>query len=373
MSNTPPPPRKRRIRHALKTLHLWLGLSLGVLLALVMLAGGVLLFEQPLLIAAHPQLSGRAVPGYGELGRTLQVILATPEGRQLRSIALPDGALSAFEGVAKNGDRHYFDPTDGRPLLVRHADSDPLLVLLQWHTHLLSGSAGETALGVVAFGGLFMLGSGLWLYWPGRRRALTHLKPHAQPPIQRWASWHRMVGVVAFPLLLMAIGTGTTMAYRGAVRTGLIQLFGEPQPARPPKLSGGDGEVSWPAVLDAAHAAAPDAAITRISLPVKPDTALVMRVRRQGEWNPAGRSTLFLDPYAAKVIGGEDATRLGRGARLANALFPIHSAAVGGGGWRALLAVTALLPSFMLITGLLFWRARRRRPASVMRPQETAR
>ena len=361
------PPHPRRLRHALKTLHLWLGLSLGVLLSLVMLAGGVLLFEQPLLAMAHPELVGREVPAQAAQARALSVILASDEGRQLRSMAMPTDALSAFEGTAKNGDRYYFDALDGHPVLVRHANRDPLLILLEWHTHLLSGSTGETLLGVVAFTGLFMLLSGAWLYWPGRRRALTHLKPHAHPPILRWASWHRMVGVVAFPLLLVTIGTGTTMAYRGAVRTGLIQLFGEAQPARPPKMSGDKGDVAWSAVLDAAHAAAPDAVITRISLPVRPGAALVMRVRRPGEWNPSGRSTLFLNPYTAQVLGGEDATRLGPGARLADALFPIHSAAVGGTVWRCLLALGALLPTFMLVTGLLFWRARRRRPAAVAR------
>lgn len=364
MGNPPQPIARRRVRHALKTLHLWLGLSLGVLLSLVMLAGGVLLFEQPLLTAAHPELAGREVPAIADLGLSLDRILAGDEGKSLRSITLPDDTLTAFEGTAKNGDRLYFDPADGRLLLTRVAKRDPLLILLDWHTHLLSGSSGEAVLGIVAFSGLFMLCSGLWLYWPGRRRALTHLRPHTQPAILRWASWHRMVGVLAFPLLLVTIGTGTTMAYRGAVRTGLTQLFHEPLPPKPPKIDSAVANVSWPAVLVAAHAAAPDAAITRISLPVRPGNALTMRVRRPGEWNPNGRSTLWLDPYTAKVLGGEDATRLGQGGRLANALFPIHSGAVGGGLWRALLAMGALLPSFMLVTGLSFWRARRRRPAA---------
>jgi uncharacterized iron-regulated membrane protein len=367
MGPASPSTAKRRMRQALKTLHLWLGLSLGVLLSLVTLAGGVLLFEQPLLTSVHPELAGREVPDVAALGRSLDRILASDEGRSLRSITLPDHELTAFEGGAKNGDRLYFDPADGRLLLTRVAKRDPLLILLDWHTHLLGGSTGETVLGIVAFSGLFMLCSGLWLYWPGRRRALTHLRPHTRPPILRWASWHRMVGVVAFPLLLVTIGTGTTMAYRGAVRTGLTQLFHEPLPSRPPKTGSATATVSWPALLLAAQAAAPDAAITRISLPVRPGNALSMRLRRPGEWNPNGRSTLWLDPYTVQVLGGEDATRLGRGGRLANALFPIHSGAVGGGVWRTLLAVGAALPSVMLVTGLLFWRARRRRPAATLR------
>lgn len=346
-------------------MHLWLGLSLGVVLALVMLTGCILSFETPLLTAMHPELGGRAVPDNVGLGRSLEHILATPEGGKLRSIALPNGDLTAFEGTAKGGDRIYFDPTHGDVIAHRSARSDPLLMLLDWHTHLLSGDIGETILGVVAWTGLFMVFSGVWLYWPGRRRALAHLRPHPRPPILRWASWHRFAGVITLPLLLIMIGTGTTMAYRGAVRTGLAQAFSEAAPAKPPKLQYlPDTKVDWSAVLLAAQAAAPDAAITRISLPTKKDAALVIRVRRPGEWNLAGRSMVWLDPFAARVIGGEDATRLGTGGRLANSLFPIHSAAVGGPVWHTLAVIGGLIPSFMLVTGFLFWRARRRRPAA---------
>jgi uncharacterized iron-regulated membrane protein len=363
MSNTPRQPVRspRRVRQVFKTLHLWLGLSLGLVLVLVTLTGCILTFEEPLLTAMHPELADRVVPDTAGLGHSLEHILSTPEGNKLRGIALPNGELTAFEGTAKGGDRIYFDPISGDVIAHRSGRSDPLLVLLDWHTHLLSGEVGETVLGVVACTGLFMIFSGVWLYWPGRKRALSHLRPHPRPPILRWASWHRFAGIIALPLLLIMIGTGTTMAYRGAVRTGLAHAFGEPAPAKPPKLQDApDTKVDWSAVLLAAQAAAPDAAITRISLPVKRDTALVIRVRRPGEWNLAGRSMLWLDPFAARVIGGDDATKLGTGGRLANSLFPIHSAAVGGPVWHTLAVLGGLMPSFMLVTGFLFWRARRR-------------
>jgi len=161
----------------------------------------------------------------------------------------------------------------------------------------------------------------------------------------------------------VTIGTGTTMAYRGAVRSGLAAAFGEPPPARPPKTTGSKAAIDWPAVLAAAQAAAPDAELTRLTLPSKENGTLVLRIRRPGEWNVAGRSSLWMDPATATVIGGDDATKLGPGGRLANALFPIHSAAVGGMTWRIVASVTGLLPGFLLVTGFLFWRARKRRTA----------
>ncbi|MBB3226745.1 putative iron-regulated membrane protein [Luteibacter sp. Sphag1AF] len=352
----------RRVRVLLKTLHLWLGLSLGVVLSLVCMAGSVLMFEDPLVAAMHPELIDRPSPDLGVQGKALQTIMASSEGKSLRSISLPDDDFPVFEGALPGRGKIYFDGTTGEVVLRRSGSSDPLLLLMDWHTHLLSGKIGETVLGCVALTGLFMILSGVWLYWPGRRRALTHLRPHARPPIQRWASWHRFVGVMALPLLLVMIGTGTTMAYRGSVRAGLMSLFGEPPSQRPPDVPWVEKPVNWSAVLVAAQEAAPDAQISRLNLPARDGAALVVRLRRPGEWNPTGRSTLWMDAPAARVLGGEDATRAGTGSRISNALFPIHSAAVGGMLWRVVASFTGLLPMFMLVTGFLFWRARRNRP-----------
>lgn len=357
-------PRPRRVRTALKTLHLWLGLSLGIVLALVALSGSVLLWEAPLFRAGHPELADRPLPDLATQGRALQAILSSAEGARARGFSFPDADLPVWEALERGGDRSYFDAATGQLLVHRSKSGDVLLTLLDWHTHLLSGAVGETVLGVVACAGLFMLISGVWLYWPGRQRALKHLKPHANPPVLRWASLHRFVGVAALPLLLVMIGTGTTMAYRGAVRSGLAAAFGEPSPARPPKTPMTRAAIDWPAVLLAAKAAAPDAELTRLSLPAKGSGTLVLRIRRPGEWNLAGRSSLWIDPATATVIGGDDATKLGPGGRLANALFPIHSAAVGGFAWRIAACVTGALPAFLLVTGFLFWRARTRRRSS---------
>lgn len=354
----------RRLRSWLKTLHLWLGLTLGLLLALVTLSGSVLLFEQPLFAATHPALVARPLPDLATQGHALSVMLATPEARAWRGVTLPDRDLPVWQAQERTGSRAYYDAATGALVWRRPARGDLLLLLLDWHTHLLGGDVGETVLGIVACAGLFMLVSGVWLYWPGRRRALRHLRPHTQPPLLRWASFHRVVGVVGLPLLIVMIGTGTTMAYRGAVRNGLAAAFAEPARPRPPKLPPVQGAVDWAAVLSAAQAAAPDAAITRLMLPSKDNGTVVARLRRPGEWNPAGRSSLWLDPHTVTVVGGDDATTLGTGSRLANALFPIHSAAVGGLTWRIVASIGGLLPTFLLVTGVLFWRRRLKRPAA---------
>ena len=51
-----------RFRPVLKWLHLWLGLSVGLVFAVVSLTGTVLAFQSELLLAAHPELERERLP-----------------------------------------------------------------------------------------------------------------------------------------------------------------------------------------------------------------------------------------------------------------------------------------------------------------------
>lgn len=83
-----------------------------------------------------------------------------------------------------------------------------------------------------------------------------------------------------------------------------------------------------------------------------------------GEWHPVGRSTIWLDPYQARVLRAMDATVQGSGLRLSYALYPLHMGGGLGETYRTFVAATGLLPTLLLVTGFLFWRRRQRRTAS---------
>ncbi|HEY9216712.1 MAG TPA: PepSY domain-containing protein, partial [Phenylobacterium sp.] len=87
-------------------------------------------------------------------------------------------------------------------------------------------------------------------------------------------------------------------------------------------------------------------------------------LKRPGEWHPNGRTRVRIDPASGAVLAADDAEALGRGMRLANAVYPLHAAAVGGRAYDLLtfftgLAVTAL-GAFGLWSFLLKPRGRRR-------------
>ncbi|MCX7513981.1 PepSY-associated TM helix domain-containing protein [Frateuria hangzhouensis] len=351
----------RGLRHWLRKLHLWLGLSLGTVYALVALSGSVLALQGPLLRAMHPELDAHALPDAAQQAAVIERIAREWAPQGLRSADLPDADLPVWQLYFDGGVRRYLDPASGELLLTRTPDNDALLALRDWHTHLLAGHAGETWLGVIGWFSLFMLVSGVVLWWPGRGRFLAHLKPHTQPPVRRWLSWHRSFGALSLPLLLLVTLTGTLMIYHGGTRLALRTLFLDaPEPPQPAIIAPHDAPIDWPAVLAAAHQALPDATLGRISLPGERDGRVTLRARMPGEWNPTGRSMIWIDPYRARVLGTVDATRADTGVQVNNAIYALHAGTTGP-LWRTLVIVSGLLPPFFLVTGFLFWRARTKR------------
>lgn len=351
-----------RARAVLRWLHLWLGLIVGLVFAVVSLTGTVLAFQSELLMASHPQWSRDGLPSLDRQGQALARIAAVAETRGIRSIDLPSARLPVWQAHAGKGERHYFDAATGEPLLVRRTDNDALLWLRDLHTHLLAGETGEEALGVIGIVALFLLLSGLYLWWPRWSSLLASLRWYASPPTRRWLSWHRSSGALLLPLLLVLTATGVAMVYSQPVRAALRwALYDGPEVVPPLPLPPRADSIDWHAVLRAAEGRLPGGELRRVGMPRANDALVVIRARAAGEWHPNGRSMIWVDPYRARVVQVHDATKQDAGARISEAMYPLHGGFVGGRAWQWAVALSGLVPAFLFASGLMFWLSRRKR------------
>src|SRR5690606_5710067 len=203
------------------------------------------------------------------------------------------------------------------------------------------------------------------LWWPRFGGWWPQLRWFAQPPVRRWLSWHRSLGTLTLPLLLLVTLTGTFMVYGGAARSMLALVLPDaPDPAPPalPARNAADAATDWPALLASARAALPHAELARIGLPPAGEPRLTLRARSPGEWHPFGRSLVWVDLGTGAAVGASDATALAPAARASHAIYPLHMGAVGGPLYRHAVALSGLLPVFLLVTGTLLWLRRRRQP-----------
>ena len=142
-------------------------------------------------------------------------------------------------------------------------------------------------------------------------------------------------------------------------RSLLTGLFGGGEtPAAPVRSR--DAEPDWPRILATAQSGLPGAHLTRTAPPVASEGVVSFRARMPGEWHPNGRSTVHADLAGREVLLAHDATAQAAGARMTEAIYPLHIGAVGGLLMRLLTALAGLVPAFLLTTGFLFWL---RRPA----------
>ncbi|GHA89007.1 PepSY-associated TM helix domain-containing protein [Cognatilysobacter bugurensis] len=347
---------RQRVRALLAWLHLWVGLGVGTVFAVIGLSGSVLVFGEDILRWQQPQLSTFEPRIDGEV---LAGILARESSEGLRGVHLPHAERPVWTGFYTDGRERLFAPDDGRLLLERSAENDVIAWLFELHAHLLGGETGEAVLGIVGWISLGLLLTGLYLWWPKPGRIRAQLRVFRGPPTRRWLTWHRSAGVVLTPLLLLSTLTGVGMVYHDGARALLTSLFGGGETPAAPSQDARRADVDWPAVLARAQAALPGAQLTRTGAPAEDNDVVSFRARAVGEWHPNGRSTVHVDRAGRGLLLVHDATGQRLGARMTEAIYPLHIGSVGGVVMKWLTALTGLLPAFLLATGFLYWRRRR--------------
>lgn len=348
----------------LDTLHRWTGGLIGLVLALLGLSGTILLYEHLWIGLPH---SGDPLRG------DLATVTATTE----KLMALPgaQGIIYADERFGLHQLRLGKDAgayaSQSGEVIARWGSQweRPELWIFDFHHHLFAGDSGEWVIGIAGLCGLFFVISGVILWWRTRKTFQLRLWPKrmSRPSI---VMHHRDLGIIAAPLLLISVVTGTMMIFR-PVALGVVAPFGPvaetAKALESPKYKGGPltRMPDYPAMLAEARRRFPDAEFRILSLPRKPGDPIALRLRQQAEWLPNGRSTLWFDAETGRLLGARDALAMAPGAQAFNMAFPIHASKVGGWAWR--IAMTLSGVAMTMLGSLAVWTFWFRRPKPAKR------
>lgn len=355
----------------LRLLHRWTGGFVGLLLALLGLSGALLVHKDAFLRATVPHAADAQRQDTATLAAAATKIFAAED--RPRSIVLATDRLGLHKLSYKGERGAYADQTGD---IVQSWTSNwarPEVWLFDFHHHLFNGDTGEIVGGVIGLVGLGFVVTGLILWWPTRRMFRFRLWPKAatRPAI---VHHHRDLGAWIAPLLILSLTTGAAMNlkwFSQALRAPFSPPAVVEAALAPPKISGGKlaKDLDWAKVIGAAKALFPDAEVRTIALPAKKGGLIQIRLRRQAEWLPNGRTVAWFDPADGRLVASRDALGLPLGARIANADYPLHAAKVGGLPYRLVMTASGLaltlLGSLAVVT---FWGnpsglPRRRRPA----------
>lgn len=353
----------------LDTLHRWAGGLIGLLLALLGASGTILLYK-------HLWI-GIAGAGDAQRGDLATVAAATEKLMAMpgaQGIIYADARLGLHQLRFADGAGAYANQSG--EIAARWASQweRPELWIFDFHHHLFAGDIGEWVIGIAGLCGLFFVISGAILWWRTRRSFQLRLWPKrmSRPAI---VMHHRDIGIIAAPLLLISIVTGTMMIFRPFAMV-MIAPFGSPAEAakamEPPKYKGGPlaQKPPYSAMLTEARRRFPGAEFRILSLPRTPGDPISLRMRQQPEWLPNGRSTLWFDAATGELLGANDALAMPSGAQAFNKAYPIHASKVGGWTWRILLTLSGL--AMTMLGSLAVWTFWFRRPKPAKRAVKRA-
>ncbi len=353
------------LRRVWVQIHRWLGLTLGVLGALIGLSGSVLVYDHAIDEWLNPQRYAitavhLALPFDEYARRGVQALGgARPVGIRLPD--LDDGPVVVLARERTGPFRRaYLDPGSGRVLDVA-TGQDPLGFLHAFHESLtLRDYNGREIVGVVGIAMLISSLSGLYLWWPARGTRASFAFRRGRT-LSR--NLHYTLGFWGVMVLAVLSFTGAVIAFPDAARS-VTAWFGPVSPSlRNVRAASDGGRASVDADGAAAVAIAlyPRADVIGIGFPAGAQGTYRVSLREDGDTDARTATVVFVDPRTGAVMQRADRASRTAADRVLAWQRPVHEGSAGGALWRAIVFAGGMLPALLMVTGLVMWLAARRR------------
>lgn len=368
--------RGRSWRGAIRRIHLWLGLSLGLLFVLIGLTGSALVFYVGIDAALHPvsrsdthsAAPGWASPVWDQALATARAGRFDRAGKWSFEVTGEGGAIPArYYPPSGHGDHHaprkmvWFSADGTRIVRVARWGGYLMSWLYELHMQLLAGEIGAQIVGWSGIVMLVLLLTGVIAWWPRGSWAKALAFKRDAAPIRRLRDLHKLTGVVSGALLVILVATGVILALP-TVKAALLGPTLVPNPRSP---IGSGAPVPLAHALAVARQVTPDAHLAFIDVPG--DADMPYRVRVQVPGDPHRRfpgSYVFVDQRSGHLVAFHDVRRGGAGATINAWVRPLHDGSIGGLPGRILAVLVGMSPAILFVTGLLHWQRRRGRTST---------
>src|ERR1035441_9098163 len=358
-----------RLQTAIRNIHLWVGLVVGILFCLMSLSGSLIVFRAGIERALRPRWTATSpARPQSVLTEAARNIRQRWPGARIVSLNIPPVAADS-----NLHDPYEFDTRlpDGRAAHV-FVDSRSGEVLgtfdlpwLAWivdlHHDLHLGPTGKRVVGAIGIGLFFTSLTGLTVWMIRKPNWRTALR------VRTRKSWkaanfhlHRSTGLVANALLLIVSITGIYLAYPYTIQRAL----GVAPDKAPGKTKAGrenpEGKIreSKPIeeLLAAARQALPGGSVRQLRFADKAGHGQVaVRIWAPGDLRPEGSNRVTLDPTTARILQVDRASHWSPMKRLTQSATPVHYAEWGGLPLRVLWAFLGLVPPVLFVSGFLMW------------------
>jgi sulfite reductase (NADPH) flavoprotein alpha-component len=384
-------------RKVLFQLHWIIGITVGIVLALVGATGAVLSFEQQ--IVASLARDGRQVEANGRTplapAELLARIVASEPEKRIAGLNIVRGPAETVRVTFAPREQRYVDPYTGALLAPTTSGAETFFRNMRsLHRWLMWGELGNRDVGRQIVGActillLFMAATGLYLRWPrgpAARRVKTWLVPDFRLKGRAFLwNLHSVAGTWVLPVYLLVALTGLQWSYEW-YRDGLYAVAGVERPAggegpREGRGAGPAGDRGDPLDIAAfarawetfAHQA-PEFKTVNVNLAARPGKPIEFRYLDRQSSHERAFNTVVVDGEGS-VASAERYDDKKFGAQIVSSIFPLHSGSYFGVVGVIVFLIASLAMPLFALTGWIMYlqrRAPRARRASLGAATEEA-
>lgn len=384
------------MRKIFRNIHLWLSVPFGILITLICFSGAALVFEKEVMELCHRELyfvkKVEAAPLPMEQLMT-KVAATLPDSVSVTGVNISSDPERAYQVTLSKPRRAsmYVDQYTGE-ITGKYERAPFFNFMFRMHRWLLDSMKqdggifwGKMIVGTSTLMFVFVLISGVVVWWPRTRKALKNsLKIVANKGWRRfWYDLHVAGGMYALVFLLAMALTGLTWSFQW-YRTGFYKTFGvEVQSSmghgnaaanatakggkRDGKPEGREGRgahryspyTNWQQVYEQLAEANPDYKQISVS-----DGSASVAVPRFG--NQRGTDRYKFNPRNGEITETTLYKDLDNSGKIRGWIYSVHVGSWGGMLTRILTFVAALIGASLPLTGYYLWIRKKikRRPAS---------
>ncbi len=348
------------MRNRLRVLHLSVALVAALFVVTLGVTGSIMTFEPELDHLLHRDL-WHVEPGPRTL--TLEEIGAAVArrypGEQIGSYTVSASPDLAYR-VSLPGKPLYVNQYTGAIIGVGGTTPDAIARTHQLHLRLLWMShpdAGKATVAWMDVAMLFLLATGLYLWWPLKRFSIAR----GASPRRFWLDVHASTGIAVFAFLLLVGLTGAVIGFDDVMEPAIYSVTGSAPAARAAHVvtPSASGPIGPDRAMSIAAAAIPGATPFQIAIP-RPEGVYSVRLRFPEDLTPGGRSRVEVDQYTGEVVFAESSRTAPAGTRAMTLNRAIHTGDVFGLPSKILMSLASALTVVMAVSGVFTWWARLR-------------
>ena len=381
-----------------RRIHLYLSLAAGLVILVCCLTGAILVFEKDLQMAAnkhryyveqgatrltldqlaagirtsHPQFKINNVKVYDDPARSVEFgVAAKPKKEQGAATAAPAEGKGKEKGAAPKGRQPGFtlfvNPYTGEVLEQYSYRETFFYQVFALHRWLLGGegSIGKYIVGVSTLVFLFILLTGIILWWPKTRAIL------AQRLSVKWdGGWkrlnhdfHLVFGFYSAIFLFIFAFTGLAWSFEW-FNKGIYTVTGSSmKPPAPPSSVYRDSAktITFDGALAAGRSVYPGVEFYSLSKPADSVAAFTVSALPLNPAHESATNAVYVDQYSGAVLGTLPFAERSSGAKARSFFKPIHTGSLWGTPSKILAFIVCLLGVTFPITGVIMWWNRTRK------------